>query len=974
MQSLINHGPTIDTTARPPHKALPDEDAMEIKDHPYAEFLHHVKKPAQYVGGEHGEVRKAGDDIVCRICLAFPDLYEIGMSHLGYKILYGIINKHPKLAAERAYAVWDDMEQQLRTHGEYLRSLESARPLKDFDIVGFSLQYELTYTNILQMLDLGGIPRWSHERTEEHPLVVCGGPVATHGQPLAPFVDVFLIGDGEEKTAELMLTWGALRDAGVPRIERLKAIAKLGGFYVPSLYEKQLSEDTGLYFVSGPKADAPEAPFPVQRAIVRDLKKFPFPAVGPVANTETIFDRVSIEIARGCTEGCRFCQAGMIYRPVRERDPLKIIETIKTAVQEGGYDEASLTSLSTADYSAIEPLVHEVMQSLKGDRVNVSVSSLRAYGLSESVLDDMKTQRAGGLTFAPEAGSQRMRDVVNKNVTEAQLMLTAERVFKRGWTKMKLYFMIGLPTEEDEDIQAIVQTGEKALQVANKVRGRKDARVTVSVSTHVPKPHTPFQWCAMNSYEEVLRKQAVLEDEAKRAHVQLRMHDSQGSWLEGVLARGDHRLAAVISAAYDGGARFDSWDEGLKLDVWQKAFEEELDFDPTISLGTFPVHGRLPWDHIDVGLEEGFLAREYRKALKNRLSPPCGKIAGAHVHHTNLEDAEAEKKRLVCYDCGVACDMGQMKGDRLVFLGKLNAKTRPEPRPEPTKDELRRQPLRKVDQGEPLRFRLIFRKIGRAAYGSHLDLVRVFPRIFRRAELPLFYSQGYNPKPQMTFSPALGLGITSTAEVLDLKLRRDAFAAPGEELNIDEDAMLERIQDAAFEGVEIIALKVLGNQDKALSKLMEEAEWVAGLPRSTMNALGCEGPEQLQELIDAKRQEPLSLERTVKRRVKTIDVSSVLRDCVAGEGAEVLDQAGVFGTDLTPLRFVTYQDPKGTAKPTEVLKVLFGDDLEARLVRCGLWANRDGERVSLLELDRLRATPEPAKATASEPADDAPAP
>ena len=511
----------------------------ELSEHPYSEFLERVRKPAQYLGGEDGQVRKDWRSVSARMCLAFPDLYEIGMSHLGYKILYGILNAHPKLLAERAYAVWPDMEKELRERQVALRSLESARPLSDFDVVGFSLQYELTYTNVLQMLDLGGIPLRTLDRGENDPLVVCGGPTATHAEPLAPFVDAFLIGDGEEKTPELLLTWAALRDAGVPRTERLRHIAQLGGFYVPSLYAREEDPDTGALVVTGPLQGEP-APYPVQRAVVRDLKKFDFPAVGPVAATETIFDRVSIEIARGCTEGCRFCQAGMIYRPVRERDPQHIIDTIVKAVREGGYDEASLTSLSTADYSAITPLVHEVMAALEGQKVNVSVSSLRAYGLSENVLDDMKTQRAGGLTFAPEAGTQRMRDVVNKNVTEEQLLETAQRIFERGWLKMKLYFMIGLPTEEDDDVLGIVRTGAKAWEVSARVRGRKDARVVVSVSTHVPKPHTPFQWCAMDSPDQVAHKQRLLKDAAKQTRIKLRLHDSKGSWLEGVLGARRH--------------------------------------------------------------------------------------------------------------------------------------------------------------------------------------------------------------------------------------------------------------------------------------------------------------------------------------------------------------------------------------------------------------------------------------------------
>ncbi|MFW6023780.1 MAG: TIGR03960 family B12-binding radical SAM protein, partial [Myxococcota bacterium] len=716
--------------------------AEEPPEHPYTPFLQRVNKPGRYIGGESGEKRKPWDAVRARMCLAFPDLYEIGMSHLGYKILYGILNGHDALLAERAYAPWSDMEAALRSHGEPLRSLESARPLSDFDVVGFSLQYELTYTNVLLMLDLGGIPRWAHDRGDRDPLVIAGGPTATHAEPMAPFVDAFLIGDGEEKLPELLLTWATLRDAGMPRRERLEHVARLGGWYVPSLYATTEDADTGLHVVDRPLSDG--APLPVQRAMVDDLEKYPFPHDGPVAATETTFDRVSVEIARGCTEGCRFCQAGMIYRPVRERRPEQIVDALTRAVREGGYDEASLTSLSTADYSAISPLVKKTFEAL-GDRVTVGVSSLRAYGLSGNVLDEMAKTRATGLTFAPEAGTQRMRDVVNKNVTEEQLLETAERVFSRGWSKMKLYFMIGLPTEEDDDVRGIVRTGAKALEVARRVQKGRRAQVTVSVSTHVPKPHTPFQWCAMDSMDTVQHKQAILREEARQVRgVTLRMHASDASWLEGVFARGDRRLAKVLETAYEGGARFDSWEEHLRLDAWHAAFERH-GLQPRAFLGTLPVSARVPWDHIDVGLEEGFLAKEYRKALRNRLSPPCGKAAGMFVHHTNVTDANADPRRLVCYDCGVACDMSQMREERVDFLHALGAETPPpppEPRPEGKVEPKDRKARAVRDQGPFARVRVAYTRTGRNAYQGHLDMVRLLPRILRRAELPLRYTQG----------------------------------------------------------------------------------------------------------------------------------------------------------------------------------------------------------------------------------------
>jgi radical SAM family uncharacterized protein/radical SAM-linked protein len=644
-----------------------------LPDHPYAAFLDRVEKPARYSGGEVGAVIKDWASVEAKVCLAFPDIYDIGMSHLGYKILYKILNDDPRTLAERCYAPWTDMEEQLRSRGLPLVALESARPLRDFDVVGFSLQFELTYSNILTMLDLGGIPLRAANRGEDDPLVIAGGPTATHPEPIAAFIDAFVIGDGEAKATEVALTWTSLKKAGVSRADRLIALAKLGAVYVPSLYAVKENPDTGLEVVTGPIV--PGLPFPIARSIV-DLDKYPFPDDGPTGGPEAIFDRMSIEIARGCTEGCRFCQAGMIYRPVRERDPEQIVKTVLSAIKKSGQDEVSLTALSTADVSCISPLIKKVATTLAKERVSLGVSSLRAYGLEPEVLDEIKRVRATGLTFAPEAGSQRMRDVVNKNVTEDQLHETAERVFSRGWAKMKLYFMIGLPTETDEDVRGIVETGIRTAQVGRKASRGRPAEVNVSVSTHVPKPHTPFQWCAMDLLDEVARKQRILRD-AVRGHkaVKLKVHEANASVLEGIYARGDRPLADVLERAYKNGVRFDSWDEKLRLDVWEEAFVY-FGINRAKYLGTLPVTARLPWSHIDVGLEDGFLAREYRKALQNRLSPPCGKVAGAFVHHTNLEDANADERRLVCYDCGVACDMGQMRDERITFLTKLGAEKR----------------------------------------------------------------------------------------------------------------------------------------------------------------------------------------------------------------------------------------------------------------------------------------------------------
>src|SRR3984885_8560204 len=440
-------------------------------EHPYASFVHQVQKPARYLGGEFGARKKDWDGVEARVCLAFPDVYDIGMSHLGFKILYKLLNDDTRTLAERAYAPWVDMEAQLRARGVPLVPCESARPLSDFDVVGFSLQFELTYTNVLLMLDLGGIPLRAGARGEDDPLVIAGGPTATHPEPLALFVDAIVIGDGEERATEIALTWTALKKQGVPRAQRLRALAALAGVYVPSLFATHVDAATGFTVVD--RGPSPEARTPVVRTLVDDLNRFPFPDDGPIGGPEAIFDRMSIEIARGCTEGCRFCQAGMIYRPVRERDPQQIVDTVVSAVKKSGYDEASLTSLSTADYSCIAPLIKKVVERLAPEKVSLGVSSLRAYGLEEDVLDDLQRVRASGVTFAPEAGSQRMRDVVNKNVTEEQLMTTAERIFSRGWSSMKLYFMIGLPTEQEEDVREIPRVGGRARWVGRNIKKEK---------------------------------------------------------------------------------------------------------------------------------------------------------------------------------------------------------------------------------------------------------------------------------------------------------------------------------------------------------------------------------------------------------------------------------------------------------------------------------------------------------------------
>ncbi|MFH0900105.1 MAG: TIGR03960 family B12-binding radical SAM protein [Pseudomonadota bacterium] len=744
----------------------------------YAELLRQVAKPPRYLGGEYLSVEKDAGSVDVRMVLAFPDVYEVGMSHLGTRILYSLLNRHPRIACERAFSPWPDMEAKLREHGLPLVSLESGQPLAAFDVVGISLQYELAFTNVLTLLDLGGIPLRACERDARHPLVLGGGPVATHPEPVAPFFDAFFVGEAEERLPDLLLEWKALRQAGRPREEALAELATRYPLYVPGLYQVAPAPESGVLVVGQPRRSHPAIPTTIRRAYVADLDAFPYPVDSPVPFAEVVFDRASVEIARGCTEGCRFCEAGIIYRPARERRPDAVVEALVGAVRTGGYDEASLTSLSTADYSCLGPLVVTAASRLREHKASLAVSSLRAYGLDEQLLAELSSVRATGLTFAPEAGTQRLRDVVNKNVSTAQIMESAERVFAAGYRRMKLYFMIGLPTERDEDLAAIVDVGAAVAKTARRLAGR-GAVVTVSVSSFVPKPHTPFQWCPMDSLAELERKQALLLELAGKVRppLELKYHERALSHLEGMLARGDRRFADVIEDAWRDGARFDAWEEQLDLGRWQRAIAQR-GLDTASYVGGSSHLSRLPWDHIDAGVSKEFLANEYHRALAAKTSPPCGKpyhdVAAPGV---SLATSRAEQQKLVCYRCGLDCDLEKLQSgrvERAQLVSESANRSDPFPRHQHEDDGKRqghrRTPSPQFTQGEGRGYRIRYRKLGRPAFISHLDTARLIGRALRRAGIDVVYSLGFHPRPQLSFGPALGLGIPSLGEVVDVRI------------------------------------------------------------------------------------------------------------------------------------------------------------------------------------------------------------
>ena len=774
---------------------------------PNSTILKSVTKPGRYAGGEYGQIIKDKTRVKTRFAFCFPDTYEIGMSNLGVRLLYGALNQHPDIWCERVYDPWVDMQEQMKLYDLPLVALESGDPLDAFDFVAFTLQYEMSYTNVLNMLDLAGIPLRTRDRAEDDPLIIGGGPCAFNPEPVADFFDLFNIGEGENMLPAIVELYIRLKDAGTyTRAGFLHEAARtIPGVYVPSLYEVSYNADGTVHAYTPVYDDIPKK---VTKQIIRDLDKVYFPDRVVMPYIETVHDRIMLEVYRGCIRGCRFCQAGMIYRPVREKTPDVLNEQAKCLFDSTGYEEMSLTSLSISDYTQLDGLCDRLLSWTDENMVSLSLPSLRVDNFSRELMDRIASVRSSSLTFAPEAGTQRLRDVINKNVREEEVLRTMKVAFDAGKTAVKLYFMEGLPTETHEDLEGIARLAEKVVESyyenPNRPKGRQ-VTVTVSVSCFIPKPFTAFQWEPQDTMEMLREKQEYLKSKITNRHVRYQHHDARVSLVEAVLARGDRRLSDALELGCREGFRFDAWDEYFDYDKWMDVFRR-TGIDPAFyAHRSWGLDEVLPWDIIDCGVTKEFLLRERERAYAAKTTPNC---------------------REQCSGCGA----NRLGGERAVCPNA--AKYPPE---EPTVLPRRMIPDRQTimaqwEKADPfLTMRIRFRKVGSLQYISHLDLQRTLARVLMRANIPMWYTQGFNPHAKVTFGLPLSVGTESECEYLDLRLDRkippaEVVARLNRELT-EEMAVLDayeptsKFQDIGWASYEM-ALRFAG-ADEAVAESMQ---------------------------------------------------------------------------------------------------------------------------------------------------------
>lgn len=841
------------------------------------QLLSDIEKPARYVGGELNSVVK-DDNVRARAALLFPDVYEVAESHIGLKILYHIINQEKDFAAERVYAMWPDLEKLSRDKKVPLWSLETKRPLAMFDLIGVTLQYELSYPTLLAMLHHGGVTLRAEERGKDEPFVIGGGAGAFNPEPIADFFDGFLLGDGEEAIRDIMETLAAGREREASREEILLDLARIPGMYIPQHYEIEY-DGIDIHSIQA-KAGTPYenirskhgTPRITRRTVV-DLNAAPYPTKPIVPNIEPVHGRVSIEIQRGCSQACRFCQAGMITRPTRQRKPEKVLELAQESLKNSGSNEIGLLSLSAGDYAPINHVLSEFFGRYAQQKIGISLPSMRTETMTPELAEQVASVRKSGFTFAPEAGSERMRNVINKTNSEENLMNAVRATVNAGWRSLKFYFMIGLPTETEVDVDAIAHLGERARAEGRKIR--PDVDVTVSVSTFVPKPHTSFQWERQISIDETKAKHDRLRQRLKKSKIGFRYHSPEQSFLEGVLSRGDRRLGKALLQASLEGSRLDGWTEHHNHELWVRVLEEvcaEYGLQPEDYLEERPEKPLLPWDHLDAGILKKFLIRDRKKSYEAATIGDC-----AFEEH--------------CYACG-GCDLGDPytkrkddQGGRLVILEPdvLGAPPDNNKKLEPELNEAL-SAMNLVD-GEPVapmlakptakpipeivsRLRFRFAKVGGAVHFSHLDSMGQILRAIRQAEVPVLYSQGFNPRAKVSFSPACPTGIESLGEYFEIEC----------EGKPDPRRLAEKINPLLPEGIFIVDADEVPWATPSVSELIEAMQYRVVLPEN------CDRSALRTELEEFMASEEYLVAVRRKRKKRVLDARRQVVDMgISGE-------------------------------------------------------------------------------------------